>query len=146
MLVLVICSAANAQDLNEADVPASVKAKFALLYPEVKNVKWEKENGYYEAEMDQSKIETSVLLDGSGNLIQTETEIRALDLPKGVSDYSSQNLRSQKINEATRIVDASGVITYEAEIGNTDYLFDSDGKFIKKDSDSDDNEKDDDNK
>ena len=138
MFVLVICSAANAQDLKEADVPAAVKAKFALLYPEVKNVKWEKENGNYEAEFGQSKIETSIIFDAAANLIQTEHEIPVSELPKGVNDYSSQNLKSKKPVEATKILSASGVITYEAEIGNIDYLFDASGNFLIKDSDKDD--------
>lgn len=138
MFVVVICSAANAQDLKEADVPTAVKAKFALLYPEVKNVKWEKENGNYEAEFGQSKMQTSIIFDAAANLIQTEYEIPVSDLPKGVIDYSSKNLKSKKPVEATKVVNASGVTTYEAEIGNSDYLFDSSGNFLNKDSDSDD--------
>jgi hypothetical protein len=150
-LVLVMCALAigcgvNAQKLKETDVPAHVRAKFSSLYPEVKDVKWEKENGQYEAEMGQDKSEISVLFDANGNLLQTETEMPVTDLPQGVRDYSSLNLKGKNIKEATRIVDAAGMVTYEAEIGNQDYIFDTGGKFIKNDSDDGDKEDDDDDK
>jgi len=138
LFVLTFCYTVNGQDLKEAEVPAVVKSKFSALHPEVINVKWEKENGNYEAEFGQSKMQTSIIFDAAANLIQTEYEIPVSDLPKGVIDYSSQNLKSKKPVEATKVVNASGVITYEAEIGNSDYLFDSSGNFLIKDSDNDD--------
>lgn len=145
IFVLTFCSALNAQDLKEADVPAIVKTNFISMYPNAKNVRWEKEHGNYEAEMGKGMDEISVIFNDRGTLIQTETEISVSELPKGVSEYTSQNLRSKKINEATKILSNSGIITYEAEIGNADFLFDADGKFIKKNSDSNENDNNDNN-
>lgn len=55
----------------------------------------------------------------------------------------SKNLNSKKITEAARIVDAGGQVTYEAEIGGRDYIFDAKGNFIK--AEDDDPEDDEDN-
>jgi hypothetical protein len=38
----------------------------------------------------------------------------------------------KKIKEASHITDAKGVISYEAEIDGVDYIFDADGKMLRK--------------
>ena len=125
-------SCANAQKMKETDVPAHVKATAFKEYPNIKVEKWEKEGGNYEAEFNVNKVETSVLIDAGGNLIETEVEINVSALPKGVSEYVSKNLAGQKIKEASKISDTKGTITYEAEINKVDYIFDVNGSFIKK--------------
>lgn len=124
-------SSANAQKIKESDVPAAVKATFAKQYPDIKSVKWEKEGVNYEVGFDLKKVETSVLIDASGSILETESEIKVNELPKETSDYVTKNLPGKKIKEASRIIDTKGVITYEAEIDKVDYIFDATGKFIK---------------
>ena len=125
---------ANAQKMNEADVPAAVKATFAKAYPNTK-AGWEKENGNYEAGFTANKIEMSVLIDPSGNITETETEIKVSELSKIITDYCAKNYPDKKIAEASKIIDAKGIITYEAEINKMDVLFSADGKFIKESKD-----------
>ncbi len=133
---------ASAQKIKADEVPAAVKTKQASLYPNAKVSKWEKENGNFEAEFDNGKVETSTLFDASGNLLQTETEIEASALPKGVNDYVAKNLAGKKIKEAAKIVDSKNAVTYEAEVDEVDYIFDSNGNFLKKEVEKD-NDKDD---
>ncbi len=131
------------QNIKESDVPAAVKTKFAVMYPNVTGAKWEMENGNYEAEFKENNIETSVIFEPNGTHMQTEVEIPVSSLPGGVRDYASKTLRTKKINEAAQITSASGIVTYEAEIGNIDYIFDASGNFLRKDTDSGDTEDDD---
>ena len=126
---------ACAQKIKEAEVPTSVKSAFTKQYPAVKDVKWELEDGKYEAGFDLNKVKTSVLIDPSGNITETETKIAVSALPKTVADYCAKNYADKKIAEASKIVDAKGVITYEAEINKMDVLFDTNGKFIKESKD-----------
>ncbi len=126
---------ACAQKMKEADVPANVKAAFSKQYPNTKAGSWEKENGNYEAEFDMNKTEMSVLIDPSGNITETETEIKVSELSTAITDYCAKNYAGKKIAEASKIVDSKGVITYEAEINKTDVLFTADGKFIKESKD-----------
>lgn len=61
-----------------------------------------------------------------------------------MNDYASTNLSGKKIKEAAKIASADGTLTYEAEIGDFDYIFDANGNFLKKDAgdnDADDNHK-----
>ncbi len=136
---------ANAQKMKEAEVPAPVKVGFTKTYKDVKVKEWVKENGNYEAAFDYNKNEMSVLIDANGNIKETETEIAVSALPKAVSEYAAKNVAGKKIKEASKIVDAKGKVTYEAEIDEADYIFDANGMFIKKEveaKDEDDKKKD----
>ena len=125
----------NAQKINSSDVPLEVRTAFTAMYPNESNVKWELENGKYEAEFKATGVVTSVLFLPSGSYLQTETEIPVSSLPPGVNSYAAKNFPGKTISEATRIIDANGTISYEAEIGKSDYLFDTDGAYISKSTD-----------
>ena len=114
------------------DAPAAVKASFSKLYPKVQKVKWGKEDANYEAEFDMNKSEMSCLFDASGNLLETETEIEVSALPQIVTAYVTRNYQGEKIKEASKIVDAKNVMTYEAEVKEGDLIFDATGAFLKK--------------
>ncbi len=146
ILISIICFTGiniYSQNLKESEVPSAVKTKFTAMYPNVSSAKWEMENGNYEAEFKENNTETSVIFESNGTYVQTEVEIPVSSLPVGVNDYVTKNLAAKKITEAAKITSASGTISYEAEIGNKDYLFDSNGSFLKMDSDSGDTEDDD---
>ena len=147
LLIIVVLSlgvsSANAQKMKEADVPSAVKDGFKKSFPGSKAEKWEKEGDKYEAEFDLNKVETSALLDASGTLLETETEISVKDLPKGVTEYLNKYEAGKKIKEAAKITDNKGTVSYEAECGEADYVFDSVGNFLKKEIE---NEKDKDDK
>lgn len=117
------------------DVPAAVKTKFASLYPTIKKAKWDKEDANYEAEFEMNEVETSVLFDAAGNVLETETEIKISELPKAVQDYCAKTWPGKKIAEASKIVDSKGTVTYEAEIDKTDQIFDAGGNFVKSQKD-----------
>ena len=127
----------NAQKVSEANVPSPVTAQFKTVYPSITQVKWEKENGNYEANFSENKIETSATFNTSGKLLETEQTIAIAALPKSATDYLDKNLAGKKVKEASKIKDAAGKITYEAEVEGIDYTFDNDGKFIKSAKDND---------
>ncbi|WP_026262389.1 PepSY-like domain-containing protein [Spirosoma panaciterrae] len=113
------------------DVPAAVKATVAKLYPGAKGVRWEKEDGNYEAGLTHNGKELSLVIDATGNLIETETTIAVSALPASVHAYVAKHHVGKKIKEAAEIVDAKGKKTYEAEVGGKDLIFDEKGQFIK---------------
>lgn len=136
----VVC---KAQKMKEAEVPAAVKEAFKKQYPNAKVQKWEKEGKDFEAEFKLNKVETSVLMDASGAILETEKEIKVADLPKAITEYVTKNMPGKKIKEASGILGADGNKTYEAEIDGTGYIFNSAGTLLKKEQDT---EKDDDTK
>ncbi len=123
---------ANAQKVSDKDVPTAVKTTLQKNYPNAKEIKWEKENGNYEAEFEVEETDYSLLIDVSGNILETEIEIKVDALPANAKAYISKNYAGQKIKEATKITDNKGVVTYESEIKGKDLIFDSNGNFIKE--------------
>lgn len=112
-------------------IPASAKSSFAKLHPQATSVKWDKEDGGYEASFKENSKSMSVVMDGQGKLKETETDIAVSELPASVRDYVAKQMPGKKIKEAAIIVDASGTKKYEAEVGGKDLLFDMAGKPIK---------------
>ncbi len=113
------------------NIPDEVKAAFSKQYPEVKKVKWENEDGKFEAGFKQNKIECSVLMNAKGKIIETENEIRITDLSKSITDYVAKNYPNQNIKSAAKITDAEGAVTFEAEVKGLDLLFSDKGSFLK---------------
>lgn len=124
-------SFANAQKISAKKVPTAVKTTLKKNYPNAKEIKWEKEKANYEAGFESKETEYSVLIDVSGNILETEIEIKVDALPANAKEYVYKNYAGQKIKEATKITDNKGVVTYEAEIKGKDLIFDSNGNFIK---------------
>jgi len=133
---LLTLSCTNAQNHANGDVPKNVKAAFLVKYPTVKNVKWEKEAAGYEAEFKMNKIEMSATFSNEGLFQEVEEEINASTLPKVVNAYCIKNYPDHKLSEAAKITDASGKITYEAEMAkgkeHFDVIFDANGGFVEK--------------
>lgn len=136
----------NAQEMKEKDVPAIIKAAFSKAHPAAKVDEWEKEGENYEVKFTENKMESSVDIGPNGQILETESEIKVAELPKGVAEYCTKNMPGKKIKEATKITDANGNVTYEAEVGEDDYIFDSNGIFIQKAVKKDGDKEDDDDK
>ena len=125
-------SFANAQKVSDKEVPTVVKNTLQKSYPNAKEIKWEKEKANYEAEFEVNETDYSLLIDVSGNILETEVEIKIDELPAKAKEYVSKNYAGQKIKEAAKITDSKGVVTYEAEVKGKDLIFDNTGKFLKE--------------
>lgn len=134
---------ASAQKVQEASVPPFILSSFNKMHPNAKVDKWGKEGNNYEAEFKENGIETSVELGPNGQLIATEVEINVSDLPKAVADYFAATMPGKKIAEASKITSATGTVSYEAEVDKVDYHFDSNGTFVKKEVETNDDKNDD---
>ena len=132
VVAAIITSLSFAQKLQVKNIPTPVKTAFLKNFPQAKAEKWEKDGANFEAEFELNKTEQSVLFDAQGNLLETEVEIKLNQLPKGVLEYVKANYKGKDVIEAAKITDPKGTVTYEAEIKGMDLLFDSRGKFIKK--------------
>ena len=131
LAVMASVSFANAQKVSEKEVPAVVKSALQKSHPNAKGLKWEKEKGNYEAGFEVGETDYSVLIDASGNILETEVEIKTDALPASAKAYITKNYPGKKIKEAAKITDAKGVVTYEAEVDGKDLIFDNSGKFLK---------------
>jgi hypothetical protein len=143
LLGAVLCLAVQleAQSIKERDVPPAVASKVSALYPDAAKIKWEMEDGMYEASFLTGGMETSVMLSSQGMLVYTETEIEVSALPKEATIYILQQNPGNAIQEASQITDVYGVVRYEVELKNIEYVFDSAGKVLTEEKSDDDQEK-----
>ena len=127
---------ANAQQVKETEVPATVKQGFEKKYPGAKVEKWEKEGADFEAEFHLNKVESSAVFEANGTFKELEQEIKTSELPKTATEYCTKNFKDHKLSEAAKITDAAGKLCYEAEVKTgkeeMDLLFDEKGNFLKK--------------
>lgn len=79
-----------------------------------------------------AETDYSVLIDASGNILETEVEIKIDELPASAKAYAAQHYAGQKIKEAAKITDSKGAVTYEIEVKGKDLIFDNTGKFLKE--------------
>lgn len=128
--VLIACTAVlNAQK----QAPDAVKKSFAAKFPDVKKVKWEKEDNNWEASFEKDKKEYSALFSENGQWLETEMEIPVNELPQAVKDAINKRYPNVTITEAAIIEKADGKKAYEAEIKHNgkkvDLILDEKGNF-----------------
>jgi hypothetical protein len=126
----------EAQSIKERDVPPAVASKVSALYPDAAKVKWEMEDGMYEATFLTGAMETSVMVSSQGMLVFTEQEIEISSLPKEVMIYVTQNNPGSSVQEASKITDVYGKVSYEVELKNIEYVFDAAGKLLTEEKDN----------
>jgi len=130
---LAACSSAQKTDKPQKDskIPETVQDAFKKHYPNITDVNWEKEGSDYEAEFKNGEMETSVVIDASGKILETETAMETSALPKTILSYLEANYKGQKVKEAAKIVLNDGTVHYEAEVNKKDLIFDNNGTFIQ---------------
>jgi hypothetical protein len=122
-----------AQKTKEQNVPQVIKKALSEKFPNVKNVKWDKEENNFEASFKNNNIDNSILFNANGKIIETEIAIEVNQLPKNALQYLNDNFKNQKVKEAAKIITEKGNLIYEAEIKGKDLFFDENGNFITKD-------------
>ena len=125
----------SAQKIDASKVPAAVRATFGKNFAGVKDAKWEKENGNYEANFQQNGNKMSAAFDQGGTWLETENAIEISALPAAATAYLAKTYKGEKVKEAAKLKMAIGETHYEAEVKGTDVIFDENGKFIKTQKD-----------
>ncbi len=134
--LLFSCNGPTKEKQENQDQTNPTEANFKSQYPDAKDVEWEVEGEYTEAEFMQDGMEISILYDKEGNVIETETVIDVSQLPESVVIYIAENYPESEIEEAEKIESAKGNF-FEVEIENEndeeiELLFDADGNFVEE--------------
>lgn len=129
-MIAIFTTSSFGQKTPKDNVPQIVKDGFNKSFPTAQNEKWEKENQNFEAEFIVNKEEMSALFSPEGKLLESEVEIAIADLPSPIATYISKNLSGKKIKEASKITDAEGKVSFEAEVDGKDYIFDASGNLL----------------
>ncbi len=127
------------------NVPQKVKDAFAEKFPNAENVKWERESATeFEVEftLDGKKMEAEFKTDGTWK--ETETEIKAADLPQQVRSAIDKHIPGASIHEAEMLDLPEVGEAYEVEMKQgrsskeMEVVFGPDGRVLNKGGDSQD--------
>jgi Putative beta-lactamase-inhibitor-like, PepSY-like len=135
IFVVFVLIMASTTSFAQKNIPAVVKTAFEKQYPQAKSVKWEKENGAYEAGFKVGKVDNSVLLDSKGSILETEVEIETTQLPAGILAYVTKNYAAKSVKGAAKIDSKKEGILYEVEVAGKDVLFNDKGEFVRETKD-----------
>jgi Putative beta-lactamase-inhibitor-like, PepSY-like len=119
------------QKVTQPKIPAAVTTAFAKQYPGIP-VKWEKEDGQFEASFTKDATPMSITYEANGNIFETEAEIKVAALPESIKNYVKTHYPGSSIQSAAQITKANGSILFEAHVRGKDLFFDSNGNLIKK--------------
>jgi len=129
IFVLLISLVGTAQNNN---VPSAIRTAFTKAFDNVSDVKWEKEGKSYEVSFVQNANKMSALIDMKGNILETETELKISSLSPQIINYIKDHYKGKALIGAAKIINAAGILNYEAAIKGKDILFDSNGTFLKE--------------
>jgi hypothetical protein len=117
-------------------VPAPVKQAFSKKFPAATDVKYEMEKNDFEITFKEKGIEKSANFDATGKWLETETEFKAIDLPKEVTASVAKNFSGYKISEIAKVETPDKGQIYEMDLkkGKDGYevQFSSNGDVLKK--------------
>src|SRR5690349_7367154 len=133
VVIIFVCagSVAWSQKINASAVPSPVKQSFTNNYPGI-TPEWEKEDGNFEASFRKNGHDMSCVINHSGTILETETDVAPSELPKEALIYLKTHYKGHSIKEASKIVKQGGEVNYEAMVHGRDVMFDKDGKYLKE--------------
>ena len=127
--------------VGQTTVPDNVKAVFETMFPDAKSIAWSVgDSKTWEAEFKMKCKKMSANFDGDGKWIETETEMKARNLPDNVLNVVRTEFPGYRIDEAC-LVESPDMKAYEIEIEKKEagkeieleILVSEDGKILKKD-------------
>lgn len=121
----------QAQKLMKKEVPAAITTVFNKTHALARDVDWIKSGNYYEAKYYSGKRFKYITYDSAGTLLKTEVKVIFSSLPTSIIEYMKTNHKDHKVEEASKMTDAKGVITYLTHVNMMDLIFDAKGTFIK---------------
>ena len=105
---------AHAQAILPAQVPPLAFEALQQLYPQARNVKWKRAQGWYQASYTQSQTYRLVRFDTNGDVQASGLDVAPGALPLPVQHTLAQRFPNRKICQAAEITNAhTKDITYE---------------------------------
>ena len=106
--------ASSAQAIPDAQVPPLAFLALQMQYPQARNVKWKRAQGWYQASYTQRQAYRLVRFNPNGDVEATGTAIVVRTLPLPVRRTLINHYPSRKVCQANEITNTrTGNLTYE---------------------------------
>ena len=128
---------------EKSEVPAAVQKSFQKKFAQATEVKWEEEEGSYEAEFHLNGKEMSAEFSGDGTWKETETEVDQADLPAAIVDTLESAYGDYEVKEVELCETPEGK-SWEIEVKKDqtemELVMDENGKVLKKEAEDEEEE------
>ncbi len=122
---------------EKSEVPEAVQKSFQEKFAQASEVKWEEEEGTYEAEFQLNGKEMSAEFSGDGTWMETETEVDQADLPAAIVDTLESAYGDYTVEKVESCETPEGK-NWEIELKKDDtemeLVMDENGKILKKEA------------
>lgn len=88
--------AVSAQEINAAQVPASIIKAFEAKYPGATDVDWKKQGTQYKTSFDMGDTDHEAFYSSSGKLVSHSRDIKAAELPAAVQASVKKNFPNHR--------------------------------------------------
>lgn len=106
--------ASHAQSIPTDQVPPLAFVTLQQLYPQAREVKWKRAQGWYQASYTQSNVRRLVRFSSNGDVEATGTAIALSALPPAVRQTLTTRFPNRKVCQADQVTNAhTKEITYE---------------------------------
>ncbi|OGX88870.1 hypothetical protein [Hymenobacter glacialis] len=106
--------AGRAQSIPPAQVPPLTFVALQQLYPQAREVKWKRSQGWYQASYSQNQTQHLVRFDANGDVQATGDDMPIEALPEPVRYTLTNHFPSRKFCQAYKVLNThTGAITYE---------------------------------
>jgi uncharacterized membrane protein YkoI len=110
-----IGAASCGQNIASSKVPSVVQNTVQAKYASAAKLEWEKKQKLYEAEFTINNTDYSVMIDETGKIVSSKTNILVADLPAEVTAAIAKDYGGYTIDEAEK-VEKDGVTYYQVEL------------------------------
>ncbi|EGV42493.1 hypothetical protein BZARG_2251 [Bizionia argentinensis JUB59] len=117
-IILLFTGTMNAQDLKKTDVPQSFTKSLLEVYPEAKDIIWERSNEDYKVKFKNNLLEHKIYFNKQGDRVKVEAEIVKANLPKPLVEALKRDYSDYRIDSAKSMFQ-NGVTTYEVEVSKS---------------------------
>ncbi len=122
---------------EKSEIPAAVQRSFQQKFAQASDIKWEAEEGSYEAEFQLNGKEMSAEFAGDGTWKETETEVEQADLPAAIVDTLEAAYGDYEVKKAELCETPEGK-NWEIEVKKDqtemELVMDENGKILKKEA------------
>jgi hypothetical protein len=127
-VIILLCAASFT--FAQTKVPEKVQSAFNGKFPKATQVKWEEDDGEFEAEFIIDSVNYSANFSEKGKWLETETTITFDALPDAVKKVVKDGFKDNEIKSVYLVEDSEGLVYYEVDVLKKDKTIE---KYYNKD-------------
>lgn len=121
LLAIFATASINAQSLVETQVPKNFTEGLLKVYPNAKDIEWERSNDNYKVEFKVGDLDRTVHFNKTGDRVRVEAEMVKTELPAALVEAIKKDY-SDFILESVYSITKNNITTYKVMLQKRDWV------------------------